>query len=196
MSNEMTAFFDAAAKNWDKTNFIDKNIILSILEHAFVEKGKSVFDAGCGTGVLIPFYLQKGVSEIAALDISGEMLRVAKEKYNDDKIAYICADIEQFETDKKYDCVVVHNAFPHFLNQKAALKNLSALVKDGGTLTVAHSISREQVADCHRNIPHLSVELPEAGTLARMLENEFTDIQYLSDDKMYIVTGIKRSKND
>lgn len=194
MNEKITAFFDAAAENWDRTNSVGRDAALTILSYARISKGKSVLDAGCGTGVLIPFYLEKEASSVAALDISPEMLRMAKKKLGDEKITYICADIEEYRSDEKYDCVMVHNAFPHFLNQEAALKSLSSLVKAGGTFTVAHSISRQQVSLCHRNIPHLSVELPDAGELAAKLADEFTDIRYLENDSIYIVTGTKKEQ--
>ena len=72
-------FFDARAALWDEKMVINEEVIRIILDKAGVEKGKDILDVACGTGVMIPFYLQRDVSSIDGIDISPEMLKIAKE---------------------------------------------------------------------------------------------------------------------
>ena len=70
-------FFDARAALWDEKMVINEEVIRIILDKAGVEKGKDILDVACGTGVMIPFYLQRDVSSIDGIDISPEMVKIA-----------------------------------------------------------------------------------------------------------------------
>ena len=84
-------FFDARAALWDEKMVINEEAIRIILDKAGVEKGKDILDVACGTGVMIPFYLQRDVSSIDGIDISPEMVKIAKEKFPEvcKKAAYL-----------------------------------------------------------------------------------------------------------
>lgn len=194
MKDKVTLFFDSVAENWDSTNHLDSGVLEKIIDIAGVSANKTVLDVGCGTGVLIPFFLKRQVRHITALDISEKMLHKAKKKYHDSDILYVCSDILSFGSNETFDCVVAHNAFPHFLRQHETVEKLKALTSCGGTLTVAHSISRSDVLKCHENVPEISVELPEAQTLADMFGDDFEKFTVISDEKCYIVSATKKKK--
>lgn len=189
MKNEVAVFFDGIAENWDKTNNCSSEIIDKILDAAEVGENDTVLDVGSGTGVLIP-YLTARKAKITVIDVSEEMLKISKKKYGEG-IEYICADISGYKSDRQYSRVIVHNAFPHFLDRNRAVNSLKALTESGGTLTIAHSISRAAVLRCHKNVPQISLELPEAEYLGDMIKDGFRDIKICENDNMYLVTGIK-----
>ena len=63
--NEKEKFFDAHAKKWDESlNSVDFNSISKILKRAQFESRDQVLDVGGGTGVLIPFLKQLGISNV------------------------------------------------------------------------------------------------------------------------------------
>ncbi len=192
MDNQVALFFDSVAGGWDNTNAPDAAILEMIADISGAAPDKSVLDAGCGTGVMFPLYLSRNVKQITAVDISEKMLMRARKKYPSDNISFVCCDILYFDCDNTFDCVIVHNAFPHFIRQSESLEKLKKLTAAGGRLTIAHSISRADVLKCHENIPDVSVELPEACELAAMFGEDFENFTVVSDERCYIVSAEKK----
>lgn len=188
---DVISFFDGCAGKWDKDNFQNEDVIKTILHIAGVEKEKSILDVACGTGVLFPYYLENEVESVTAIDISPEMVSLAKEKYP--RINVICGDAEAFQFKKKFDCILIYNAFPHFVDDGALFENLSAHLNNGGRLTVAHGASREDILKCHSGkAKSISKELPEAEKLAEKMM-KFIDVDVIiSSDEMYVVSGCKK----
>ena len=50
------------------------------------KKGRDILDVACGTGVLFPYYYEKGVASVTGIDISGEMV---KKGYETDKVLMV-----------------------------------------------------------------------------------------------------------
>ena len=72
------------------------------------------------------------------------------------------------------------------------IRVLSALVKPGGTLTVAHGMSRAAIDHRHAGpASKVSVGLMHEDALAGMFEKHLTVTTKLSTDRMYQVTGRK-----
>ena len=72
-TNDVIEFFDRLAPGWDADMVRREDVIAKILDNAEVSAGKSVLDVACGTGVLIPDYLARGVSGVTAIDIAPSM---------------------------------------------------------------------------------------------------------------------------
>ncbi len=191
---DVIAFFDDCAKNWDSINLQNHNTINKILDIAGVCEGKMVLDVACGTGVLFDEYLKRNVESVTAIDISKEMVKLAKEKYSE--INVICDDAETYDFDEKFDCIVIYNAFPHFVNSQVLLGNLVSHLNDGGRLTIAHGASREHIIKCHSGAADsVSNTLPTAENLAYLM-GEFVAVDtIISDNEKYIVCGRKINLN-
>ncbi len=71
-------FFDQAAAGWDAQLVRNEAVIGQILDNAGIRPGVSVLDVACGTGVLIPDYLERGAAQVTAIDIAPEMVRIGK----------------------------------------------------------------------------------------------------------------------
>lgn len=191
---DIVEFFDRCAPNWDANQIPKDAIISKILDDAGIKEGLDVLDVACGTGVLFPFYLQRGVASVTGIDFSPEMVKIAAEKYsNDAVIQVICGDIEEAKFDRKFDAVMVYNAFPHFQDAQRLIKTLASLLKDGGRLTIAHSMSREQINNHHEAKAHnVSNDLMPAEDLKKLFDF-YVDVDVvISNDDMYQVSGIKR----
>ena len=144
-TKEVIAFFDRLAPGWDAEMIRNDEIINTILDNAGVAAGKDVLDVACGTGVLIPDYLKRGVGSVTGIDISPRMAEIAREKFPQPEITILCGDVETTDFQKQFDCIVLYNAFPHFPEPERLIAKLAAWLKPGGTLTVAHGMSREKI---------------------------------------------------
>lgn len=187
---QITAFFDAMAENWDENQERNENAISFILTKGGITNGVKVLDVACGTGILFPDYISRG-AKVTGIDISSEMLGIAKDKFPDTEL--ICADAETYVFDKKYDAVMIYNAFPHFPNPEKLISNLSKALDVNGRLTVAHGISEEELEKCHSGIAKdISLPLPSKEKLSLMMSELFKVDVMISDEEKYIVSGVKR----
>ena len=149
-----------------------------------------VLDVACGTGVLFPDYLARGVASVTAIDLSPEMVKIARSKFPQVKV--ICGDVEETGFDRLFDAVMVYNAFPHFPDPAHLIEVLAGLVKPGGRLSVAHSMSRAALTDHHKRASTVSMELLEEHELAQLFAPWFDVDVILSDERMYQVSGVRR----
>lgn len=187
---EIIAFFDKLASEWDKTNVRNEEVIAEILEKGGIRKGIKVLDVACGTGVLFPDYLKTG-ADITGIDISENMVKTAREKFPDVKI--ICGDATDFHFDEKYDVIMIYNAFPHFDEPEKLIKNLAESLNPDGRLSIAHGISEKELAECHSgSAKNVSVPLVKKEVLADMLKPYLNVDITISDERMYMVSGVKR----
>lgn len=189
---DVIEFFDRLAPHWDADLIKDDGIIHTILDGSGVQPGSRVLDVACGTGVMIPYYLQRGASAVTAVDISPEMSRIAAAKFPQENVTVLCADVENAPIREQFDCIVIYNAFPHFPDPDHLIEVLSAMLVPGGTLTVAHGMSRATIDRHHEGTASkVSVGLMHENELAKRFEKHLTVTVKISDDRMYQVTGIK-----
>ena len=183
-------FFDRCAPSWDAEMIRDDEIIGRILDNARITAGKRVLDVACGTGVLIGDYLKRDVESVTGIDISPEMTERARAKFPDGRAEFFCCDAEEFTSDTRYDAIMIYNAFPHFPDPERLFFHLSGMLADGGTLSVAHGMSREKIdAHHHGAAKEVSVGLMEAEKLSELMGKFLTVIEMISDERMYQVVG-------
>ena len=188
--NEVITFFDNCASWWDQDMIRNEPVIRAILDNGGIVEGIDVLDVACGTGVLFPDYLRRGVASVTGIDISPEMVKVARSKFPDVRV--ICADVETAAFDKKFDAIMVYNAFPHFPDPAHLIEVLAGLVKPGGRLSVAHGMSRAALIRHHERASAVSIDLLEETELAKLFAPWFDVDVIISDDRMYQVCGIRR----
>lgn len=193
---DVIAFFDRLAPGWDDAQICERDKMEEILDHAGICEGVNVLDVACGTGVLIPDYLERGVRKVTAVDISEKMIEIAKKKFDDPRVKFFCADIEELELSEQYDVCMLYNAFPHFVNPATLISALADRLKSGGRLTIAHSMSRKQL-DSHHMGPakEVSMGLMHEDDLEKLMCGLFEVDIKISDARMYVVSGVKLTKN-
>lgn len=188
---DIIAFFDRLAPQWDADMIRSDTVIAKILDHAGVRSGMDILDVACGTGVLFPDYLARNVASITAVDISPEMVKRAQEKFP--QMQVLCGDVETMPLEQKFDCIMVYNAFPHFPDPENLIRVLAAKLKPNGTLTVAHGMSRAQIDARHQgSASKVSLGLMHEDALAAIMEKHLHITVKLSNDQMYQVTGTKQ----
>lgn len=187
---DVIEFFDRLAPQWDADVIRHEAVVSRILDNAGVGPGLDVLDVACGTGVLVPDYLARNVASVTAVDISPAMVEIARSKFPQTHVSFLCGDVEQITFERKFDCIMVYNAFPHFPEPENLIRVLSGLLKPGGTLTVAHGMSRAQIDHHHKSTASkVSIGLMHEDALAAIFRKYLTLIAKISDDSMYQVTG-------
>ena len=188
-------FFDRMAPSWDADMIKNDGIIGKILDNAEIEAGQDVLDVACGTGVMFPYYLERDVASVTGIDISPEMAKIAAEKFaGESRVQVICGDVEEVSFGKKFDRIVVYNAFPHFPKPKRLIKILTGLLKEDGRLTIAHGQSRESIDNHHKgSASKVSNGLMSADSLKKMFDPYFDVEIVISNSRMYQVSGVKRN---
>ena len=188
---DVIAFFDRCAATWDAEMIRNDAVIRTILDNAHIRAGIDVLDVACGTGVLFPDYISRGVASVTGIDIAPEMARRAQEKFPD--VTVICGDVESWPFDRQFDTVMVYNAFPHFPEPERLIGRLAALTKPGGRLSVAHGMSRAMLAHHHSGAASkVSIDLIDEHELAALFAPWFDVDVMISDDRMYQVAGTKK----
>jgi ubiquinone/menaquinone biosynthesis C-methylase UbiE len=175
-------FFNSHAEKWcdmwykdDATGRYDKYArsferLFSLLP---LKAGDCVLDAGCGTGVLVPFILERiGRSgTLYELDFAEEMIEVNRRLHNGENIRFITADAEDAPLDDaSCNVVICFSVFPHFHDKEKATVTLSRILKTGGTFVVAHFDSSEGIARHHGSCKAVMHDrLPDAAAMGALL---------------------------
>ena len=193
-TNDVRGFFDSLAGSWDADRCADAGKIRDILRAADIVPGVRVLDVACGTGVLFPFYLECGAESSTGVDISPEMIRIARGKVGDSRIRLVCADVEEFE-ESGFDRIVVFNALPHFPDPERLIRSLAHRLAPGGRLTIAHDRCRAAVNGWHeQTASSVSMGLCPAEITAQWMGRVLNVDTATDGDDRYIVSGVKPSE--
>ena len=180
---DIIAFFDRCAPNWDGELVRNEPVIAKILDNGGIRPGIDVLDVAGGTGA----------RSVTGIDISPEMIRCAAAKFPQENVRLLCGDMETASFDRQFDCCMVYNAFPHFPDPAKLLAALAAALKQGGRLSVAHGMSRAKLDRHHSGAAcKVSVGLMPENALAELMGRWFDVDVIVSDAEMYQVCGTKR----
>jgi ubiquinone biosynthesis O-methyltransferase len=102
----------------------------------FIPTGGIVLDFGCGDGHVTKGILQKA-KKVTAIDISESAIEVAKEFNNHPDITYLNIALEDFNSNEKFDSVMMFEILEHVFDSEAVLKKVWGLLKDKGTLILS-----------------------------------------------------------
>lgn len=186
--SDVIAFFDRCAPSWDAEMIRSDEIIGEILDRGGIRPGVDVLDVACGTGVLFPDYFARSVGSLTAIDISPEMVRIAREKFP--AVRVLCGDAETADFGRKFDAIMIYNAFPHFPDPDALFAALTRWLVPGGRLTVAHGMSRAAIDRHHSgSASKVSCGLLHEDALSELMK-PYLDVDVkISDEEKYIVSG-------
>ncbi|MEM3364615.1 MAG: class I SAM-dependent methyltransferase [Candidatus Micrarchaeia archaeon] len=100
-------------------------------------EGKTMLDAGCGTGEKAVYFAKLG-ARVTALDINEKQLsyakRLAKKHDVSDNIEFVCDDILTFNLGKKFDFVLCSGVLHHTPNVSLGVSSLSRHLKPNGRI--------------------------------------------------------------
>jgi SAM-dependent methyltransferase len=174
--------YDNLAAHWNSDAFNREN---GIAQHQralrFLKKKEHAIDIGCGSsGRIIELLLSEGF-EVEGLDISPEMLRLAKER-NPDQVFHL-ADICKWDFPQQYDFISAWDSIWHapLKEHESILRKLCAGLKESGVLIftsagldfsdeVANPFQEQPLYHAALGIPRLLKLISEYGCVCRHLE--------------------------
>lgn len=94
-----------------------------------------ILDIGCGTGNYTKLLRRKFPhAEIKAIDISGEMIKIAREKLRDKSIEFVTRDAEKIGSKESFDLISSNASFQWFTNLRETLLNYKKLLNKNGIM--------------------------------------------------------------
>lgn len=191
-------FFEHLAHVWDSQQPEDRDIHLRFLLSKiapYLQGSKRLLIIGSGTGVLSPLHLDyRTSSQTFSLDIAFAMLAINRKQDADASI--IQGDAHHLPLPAEtFDCVICHDSFPHFQNQKSVLIEISRVLTNSGYLVIMHDINREQVNHTHimASSPTIHKDLLPDSTHMCSLMNiaGLKEVKFEEGDNFYLAIGEK-----
>jgi demethylmenaquinone methyltransferase/2-methoxy-6-polyprenyl-1,4-benzoquinol methylase len=198
MNPKQKEFFDERADVWDDITVHDRDKVERIARLLGIHPSDSILDVGTGTGVMIPYYLERlgPDGRITAVDYSPKMISRASSKYPpSDRLSYIVSDVCSLHPGPRYDIAVCYCCFPHFPDPLKAARAIAATLRDGGMLWIAHSSSKNDINRVHESAGTEVCRdyLPDADVMKEILGSCGIKTVFSEDDAEYYIVGGRKT---
>lgn len=199
------AFFNQRAHAWLGRHYKDEETgefdlhrdrINTIINTLDIGPDHCILDLGCGAGVLVPYILERlsPRGQLFEVDYAEEMIRANQSVHQDDRIRFHCAHVLDMGFDpNSFDAVVCFACFPHFQDPEKAVKEIAQVLKPGGTLTVAHLMSSQELAAHHQTETAVSDDsLPSKEWMHTHFEKNSLNITSFTDAPgLFCLTAVR-----
>ena len=190
------SFFNELAEKWDQMYPRDTAKIKTMLDLLFIKNGDSVLDAGSGTGILIPFLLEKtNGKNITAIDGAKKMIEKAKQKFPGSNVNFITSDVMEYNfAPEGFNHIICYSVFPHFEDKENTVKHFSRLLAKDGLLSILHSDSKETINRIHSSSEEVSSDsLKRPADYIQFFNQEglYEEI-VIDNNEMYMLCARKR----
>jgi len=136
---EIKRNFSNCAAHYDAYSTVQNSCGLKLIDSIKTNGFSDILDIGCGTGAYTGLLKDRFPdAKIKAVDISQDMIRIAKRKPACRGIDFIVADAEQVSLEEGFDLVSSNASFHWFENLEETLLFYKQALKEGGI--VAFSI--------------------------------------------------------
>ena len=193
--DEIAAYFDERADSWDESGCSGESRVQgAVLSLVDLKPGDTVLDLGCGTGVMVPFYLTAKAGKIVAVDVSEKMVERAREKFGGEpSVELRASDALSLDEGERFDAAVIYNAYPHFPDKLALVEKVYRLLKPSGRFVVAHGSGRDAINRHHEAVAAgVSCGLRAASEESALWADKF-EIEALVDTPgFYAFSGVRR----
>ncbi len=167
-------FFDALAPAWDREEPSQDETVARLdacRELMDLRPGTDLLEVGCGTGKTTAWLAaQVAPGRVTGVDFAPRMIEAARAKGID--ADFRCLDVCGGPLALgPFDAVFCFHCFPHFRDQAAAVRNLSAVLRPAGRLIVMHLAGSEQINRFHAGLSSCVCRdlLPLPGQWASLL---------------------------
>ncbi len=177
VKHDVKARFSKAARSYEKHADVQQRVADRLVSLFQLDPPPTkILDVGCGTGILTARLVNRFPdAEIAAVDISEEMIDQANLRTFADDVEWIVSDILKFKSNKRFDLITSSSTIQWVLPHDELFKKLHDLLVPGGrlffsmmvtgTLTELHSLRRTLFPE---KLP--ATELSEMAAIKRVLE--------------------------
>lgn len=154
-----------------------------ILEVLLGKHISSLLDLGCGTGELLKeIYLLGITDKLIGMDISPNMISVAKQKLSN-TAKLILGDSEKLPFQKNsFDVVVCNDSFHHYPSPDKVLEEVSRVLKKEGLLIIGdcwQPIGARQIMNCYmKHSNEGDVKIYSKREMISFLSNHFCQIEW------------------
>jgi 2-polyprenyl-3-methyl-5-hydroxy-6-metoxy-1,4-benzoquinol methylase len=110
----------------------------------FLSPARSVLDVGCGYGRVADCFTARGYRYLG-VDISEDAVQEARRRHPDAE--FMAADLASWDTERRFDVVVVLYVFVHFVDESrwlSLLRRTMSWVEPGGALLIADQFPAER----------------------------------------------------
>lgn len=153
----------------------------AILQMCNIKSDSICCDIGTGTGV-VAFALSKYCGDVVGIDISRDMLNIAKDKNDGENIVYKRMDAEDLKLKSDvFDIVVARMVFHHIKNWKQAMTECHRILKSGGRMVISEGVPPVGAKSFHERFLKEKEErvILTVDDLVSMLESVgFSDIDF------------------
>jgi malonyl-CoA O-methyltransferase len=128
--------FSKAAHLYDEYADIQRLAAFELLSRTPKNGFHNILEIGCGTGIYTHLLRKKfDKTALKAVDISPEMIKVAKSKLNDGSIEFVVADAEDILPDGKFGLITSNASFQWFKSLEKTLVKYKNKLEPGGLLS-------------------------------------------------------------
>jgi 2-polyprenyl-3-methyl-5-hydroxy-6-metoxy-1,4-benzoquinol methylase len=122
-----------------------------IIQHAGLKSGVHALEIGCGTGNFTESFASSG-AKLLALDISEDLLELARERHLPDTVRFVCQPFETLDMPGTFDAIIGSSVL-HHLDITLALAEIFHLLKPGGIIAFAEPNMLNPQILLQKNIP-------------------------------------------
>lgn len=192
--NEIKDFFNSKAEKWDEKDTYPESFKLNLLKQIGLKENDYVIDIGCGTGVITKLIHLLTKNDVFAIDVSNEMIKIAKEKYKDCPYAtFKNVDLFSLNGEIRFDFAIIYNAYPHFLDPIKLSNKLYEILNEKGSFAIIHSMNRKKLNQHHGNVNHnVCRDIKELNEEIKYFTNNFDIVLVKETNNSIIIKGNKR----
>lgn len=196
---ETAAFFDRLALRGEMERFSDEElrVVRRQLRRWRLPRGGTVLEVGCGSCRLRP-YLERAVGPeglVISLDVSLGMLAAARRLGRGVRGPLLAASAAALPLPaSRVHRAILFQVLPHLADRGAALREVARVLRPGGTVWIAHALSRDAVNAFHRTLgPPVSTHvLPEDAVLLAEARRAGLRPFHLEDGAGGFLLGLRR----
>lgn len=101
-------------------------------------KNKIVLDAGSGSGEGSIVLLRRGAKEVYGVDEDSDAISYCQKNFRRKNLKFSCQSLQNLSyPEDHFDIVVAFDIIEHIYNYKSALKEISRVLKPGGTVLIS-----------------------------------------------------------
>ncbi|TDL86528.1 malonyl-[acyl-carrier protein] O-methyltransferase BioC [Vibrio vulnificus] len=154
--------FSDRAKTYDAYANVQKNMakqLVDLLPQKNTYHKINILEIGCGTGYLTRLLVKTFPNAaITAVDIAPGMVEVAKGMTKEDRVTFLCTDIEEMALNENYDLIISNATFQWLNDLPATLEKLCIRLTAEGSL-IFSTFGIDTFQELHRSYEHAKEKL-------------------------------------